>query len=438
MWRRSSKRKTRREIRRSNSESGSAFFFGLQDLADVIVEIARDALALFFAHPLRTGHQRPQLAGAPDPARDLFKFRVPAGPSQMGTGEVEPSCPQRSHSGSRQPYASAIRDDSISAVPHMPVWSQRELDPFQSRSPSMHIVDAPTMERFAPRMILPSPVPNNNHVPELDSEGPVAPAQFVTSAQIIHYRERIGVGHSAGPVAELFRRCRGPCTLRTGYRGEGSPMEIHPHDVLLVIDVQNDFCAGGALAVPDGDAVIPLILRLAPLFEHVVLTQDWHSAHHQSFASAHPGKRPFEQVTLSYGAQTLWPDHCIQGTRGAEFHPALHLPQAELILRKGNHPQIDSYSAFFENDRTTATGLAGYLRERGLTRVLMAGLAYDFCVGYSALDARRLGLPAVVIRDACRAIDLNGSAARMEAEFAAAGVDVAESGALLNPRIGPQ
>ena len=180
------------------------------------------------------------------------------------------------------------------------------------------------------------------------------------------------------------------------------------HDVLLVIDVQNDFCPGGALAVPDGDAVIAPVLRAAPQLAHIVLTQDWHPAGHSSFASAHAGKKPFERIEASYGPQTLWPDHCVQGSKGAEFHPALRLTQAELILRKGFRPQIDSYSAFFENDRVTPTGLAGYLRERGLTRVYLAGLAYDFCVGYSALDARRLGFEAVILRDACRAIDLIG------------------------------
>src|SRR3974390_2801566 len=185
-------------------------------------------------------------------------------------------------------------------------------------------------------------------------------------------------------------------------------MTITPNDVLIVIDVQNDFCPGGALAVPDGDAVIPVIHRVAPLFEHILLTQDWHTPDHHSFASAHRGRQSFEQVAVSYGDQTLWPDHCVQGTRGAEFLPALKLPQAELILRKGFRREIDSYSAFFENDRTTATGLAAYLRERNLTRAFFAGLAYDYCVGYSALDARRLGLPAVILRDACRAIDLNG------------------------------
>jgi nicotinamidase/pyrazinamidase len=209
-------------------------------------------------------------------------------------------------------------------------------------------------------------------------------------------------------------------------------MQFHPthHDVLLVIDVQNDFCPGGALAVPDGDAVIAPVLRCMQCFEHKILTQDWHPAGHASFASSHPGKQPFDQIEMPYGPQTLWPDHCVQGSRGAEFHPGLHIPQAELILRKGFRREVDSYSAFFENDRTTPTGLAGYLRERGLTRVFLAGLAYDYCVGFSALDARRLGFPAVVIRDACRAIDLNGSVARMEAEFARAGVELVESAQL--------
>jgi nicotinamidase/pyrazinamidase len=198
-------------------------------------------------------------------------------------------------------------------------------------------------------------------------------------------------------------------------------------DVLLVIDVQNDFCPGGALAVPEGDAVIGPIHRIASFFSHIVLTQDWHPADHASFASSHAGAQPFETIQLAYGPQTLWPLHCVQGTPGAEFHPALKLTQAELVLRKGFRSQIDSYSAFFENDRTTPTGLAGYLAERGLTRVFLAGLAYDFCVGYSALDARRLGIPAFVIQDACRAINLNGSVAAIEAEFAAAGVTVISS-----------
>ena len=202
-------------------------------------------------------------------------------------------------------------------------------------------------------------------------------------------------------------------------------------DLLLVIDVQNDFCPGGALGVPDGDQVIPVIHAIAPRFEHIVLTQDWHPPDHQSFASTHAGMRPYEQIELSCGAQTLWPDHCMQGTAGAEFHPALNLTKTELILRKGFRPEIDSYSAFFENDRTTPTGLAGYLRERGFTRIFLCGLAYDFCVGYSALDARRLGFEAIVVRDACRAIDLNSSVVRMEAEFARTGVQVVESATLL-------
>jgi len=207
-------------------------------------------------------------------------------------------------------------------------------------------------------------------------------------------------------------------------------MRITSQDVFLVIDVQSDFCPGGALAVADGDAVIRPIHRVAPRFGHIVLTQDWHPAGHSSFASAHSGKHPFEQIEVSYGMQTLWPDHCVQGSKGAEFHPALHLPQAELILRKGFRAHIDSYSAFFENDHATATGLAGYLRERGFTRIFLAGLAYDFCVGYSALDARRLGFDPIVLRDACRAIDLNGSVAKIETEFARTGVTLFESAEL--------
>lgn len=200
--------------------------------------------------------------------------------------------------------------------------------------------------------------------------------------------------------------------------------ELSSRDVLLVIDVQNDFCPGGALAVADGDAVIAPILRIAARFEHIILTQDWHSPRHASFAAAHRGKRAFEQVEMPYGAQTLWPEHCVQGTPGAKFHPELKLPQAELIVRKGFRPEIDSYSAFFENDRATPTGLGGYLRERGFERVFLTGLAYDFCVGYSALDARRLGFEAIVVQDACRAIDLDGSVAHIEAEFAKAGVAI--------------
>ncbi|HUA93438.1 MAG TPA: bifunctional nicotinamidase/pyrazinamidase [Terracidiphilus sp.] len=207
-------------------------------------------------------------------------------------------------------------------------------------------------------------------------------------------------------------------------------MRIAAQDVLVVVDVQKDFCPGGALPVPEGDTVIVPIHRVAPHFSHIVLTQDWHPANHASFAATHPGKKPFETIDLAYGVQTLWPPHCVQGSRGAEFHPELRLPQAELILRKGFRAEIDSYSAFFENDHTTATGLAGYLRERGLRRVFLAGLAYDFCVGYSAIDARRLGFEAIVLRDACRAIDLNASVKAIEAQFAACGVQVMTSAEL--------
>ena len=198
-------------------------------------------------------------------------------------------------------------------------------------------------------------------------------------------------------------------------------MEIRASDVLIVVDVQNDFCPGGALAVPKGDEVIAPILRAAPRFAHIVLTQDWHPAGHWSFATAHPGREPLETVEMAYGEQTLWPEHCVQGTWGAELHPELDLPQAELILRKGFRAEVDSYSAFYENDRQTETGLAGYLRERGLKRAFFAGLAYDFCVGFSALDARELGVETVVLPEACRAIDLAGSASEMKARLRAAG-----------------
>jgi len=203
-------------------------------------------------------------------------------------------------------------------------------------------------------------------------------------------------------------------------------MEILPEDVLVVADVQNDFCPGGALAVAHGERVIAPIHRSARRFDHIVLTQDWHPPGHLSFATRHPGRKPFESVETPHGEQVLWPDHCVQGTRGAEFHSSLHLLQAELILRKGHHIDIDSYSAFFENDHATPTGLAGYLRERRLKRVFLAGLTYDFCVAYSALDARKLGFSAVVIREACQAIGLNGSVEMMEEKFRQAGVVVVE------------
>jgi len=188
-------------------------------------------------------------------------------------------------------------------------------------------------------------------------------------------------------------------------------MAIKPteKDVLLVIDVQNDFCADGALAVPDGDAVVPAINELGAGFKHVVFTQDWHPSGHSSFASSHAGAEPFSQIDMPYGPQTLWPDHCVQGSNGAEFHPALHVNAGEMIIRKGFRTAIDSYSAFFENDQTTPTGLGGYLRERGLENVYCTGLATDFCVRFSAEDARKLGLNTIVLLPACRGIDMDGS-----------------------------
>jgi len=180
-------------------------------------------------------------------------------------------------------------------------------------------------------------------------------------------------------------------------------------DALLVVDVQNDFLPGGALAVPRGDEIVPLVNRIAERFAIVVLTQDWHPAGHASFASSHPGTRPFETTRLSYGRQILWPDHCVQGSPGAQFAPGLDIPHAQLVIRKGHHPKVDSYSAFLEADRRTRTGLDGYLRSRGVERVFCAGLATDFCVAWTALDARRYRLQSVVIEDACRAIDRDGS-----------------------------
>ncbi len=199
-------------------------------------------------------------------------------------------------------------------------------------------------------------------------------------------------------------------------------------DVLLVVDVQNDFCADGRLAVPDGDAVVPVVNRLARRFRHVLMTQDWHPANHLSFASQHAGKEPYETVSLSYGEQVLWPDHCVWESEGAAFHPELDLPHAELIIRKGFRREIDSYSTFFENDRTTPTGLAGYLRERGFERVVLAGLALDFCVRFSAEDARKHGFGVCVVEDACRAIDIAGTLEATRRSFAEGGVEVVQSG----------
>jgi len=193
-------------------------------------------------------------------------------------------------------------------------------------------------------------------------------------------------------------------------------------DALLVIDVQNCFIPGGSLAVKEGDAIVPVINKLAKGFANVVVTQDWHTADHVSFASAHQGKKPFETVKLKYGTQVLWPDHCVQGTDGAALHRDLSIPHAQLVIRKGFHKDTDSYSAFLEADRKTSTGLAGYLKARGIKRVFLAGLATDFCVAWSALDARKAGFEAAVIEDACRGIDLNGSLAKAWSDMTRVGV----------------
>ena len=205
-------------------------------------------------------------------------------------------------------------------------------------------------------------------------------------------------------------------------------MRIRPgdDDLLLIIDVQNDFCPGGALAVTDGDAVVPVINRVAERFDHIALTQDWHPPGHSSFATSHPGANPFDSVAMPYGQQTLWPDHCRQGTAGAAFHPKLEIDRAELIIRKGFRPEIDSYSAFFENDRRTPTGLAGYLRDRGLRRVFVAGLATDYCVLNTVRDALKEGFEVVLLADAIRAVDVHpGDGARAEADMRDAGAQAA-------------
>ena len=207
-------------------------------------------------------------------------------------------------------------------------------------------------------------------------------------------------------------------------------MHIGPTDCLIVIDVQNDFCPGGALEVPHGDEVVPVINSLQGKFTHQVMTQDWHPADHLSFASNHPGKSPFETTELSYGEQILWPDHCVQGSYGAEFHAEFETTAAEMSIRKGFRKDIDSYSAFYENDRKTSTGLTGYLNSRGFQRVFLTGLATDFCVGYSAIDAAREGFEVYVIEDACRAIDLDGSLDRSKQEMRDAGVHLIDSTAL--------
>jgi len=201
-------------------------------------------------------------------------------------------------------------------------------------------------------------------------------------------------------------------------------MKISNRDALIVVDVQNDFCTGGALAVPGGEKVVPAINRIAEKFENVVLTQDWHPEDHVSFASNHPHRRPYDTIELSYGPQVLWPDHCVQGSNGADFHGTLQTNRASLVLRKGIHRDIDSYSAFYENDHKTSTGLAGYLRERGLMTLFFVGLAFDFCVRFSAEDARKAGFEAVVIEEACRGIDLDGSVAAAHRSLKSVGIPI--------------
>jgi nicotinamidase/pyrazinamidase len=199
-------------------------------------------------------------------------------------------------------------------------------------------------------------------------------------------------------------------------------------DALLVVDLQNDFCDRGNLPVPGGSEIVPIVNRLCAGFSHVIVTQDWHPTGHLSFASAHPGKRPFEIIRTSYGEQTLWPDHCVQETPGAQFHPALRVPHAELVLRKGFRREIDSYSAFFENDRRTPTGLSGYLRDRAFRRLAIVGLAFDFCVRWSAEDARSLGFEVAVFEDACRGINVGSSMATAQTALRRCGVELLRSG----------
>ena len=203
---------------------------------------------------------------------------------------------------------------------------------------------------------------------------------------------------------------------------QGARVKPGGRDVLLVVDVQNDFIPGGALPVKEGDLIVPLVNQLATGFEHVIMTQDWHTPGHISFASSHQGKKPFETTTLPYGTQVLWPDHCVQGTPGADFHKDLKIPHAELVIRKGYRKHVDSYSAFYEADGKTTTGLAGYVRDRGFRQVFLVGLATDFCVCWSALDARKVGLGALVIEDACRGIDTQGSLDKAWAQMNKAGV----------------
>ena len=231
---------------------------------------------------------------------------------------------------------------------------------------------------------------------------------------------KFDMGHRSAEIFAIKNCARRRRSMATG-------ITITANDVLLVVDVQNDFCPGGLFPVPHGDEVLAPINRLARRFEHVVLTQDWHPPRHISFASSHSGRLPYETIEASYGAQTLWPDHCVQGTPGAELHKGLDIPHAALILRKGFRAHIDSYSVFFENDRKTPTGLAGYLLERGLARVFIAGLSLEYCVLFSAEDAKRLGFAVSIIEDACRPFDIAGSRDAARRSIAENGISVIES-----------
>ena len=255
--------------------------------------------------------------------------------------------------------------------------------------------------------------------------------RFQTYAELVDAlrRGQQSLGETEQRVTGMIASASAPTTASGPMDPAAIPRlkSIHPavpteNRVLLIVDIQNDFCPKGALAVAGGDEVVPVINRLSRRFAHVVLTQDWHCEDHLSFASSHPGKRAYDRVVLPYGEQILWPDHCVAGTPGADFHPALDLTHCELVIRKGYHREIDSYSAFFENDRQTPTGLAGYLRERGLVRLFLVGLATDFCVAYSALDARRLGFEVTVIEAGCRGIDIAGSLAAAWKQMEEAGV----------------
>ena len=214
---------------------------------------------------------------------------------------------------------------------------------------------------------------------------------------------------------------------RTGALLAADKIKPTASSALIVVDVQNCFLPGGSLAVKEGDQVIPVINRIAKGFENVVMTQDWHTPHHISFASTHEGKKPFEMIKLAYGNQVLWPDHCVQGTEGAQIAKDINIPHAELIVRKGYHNEVDSYSAFLEADKETRTGLGGYLKERGIDTVFITGLATDFCVAWTAIDARHAGLTTYVVEDACRGIDVGGSLAKAWTDMTEAGVKKIQS-----------